>query len=199
MLYSHKSLSCLAQQKQRWILPRFLHSVPCDRTLLPCCRQVRGRRSPPRGPRTTPSPPPAGPGLRPALPGSLFPSQASGFRPPSKRGNSSGVGSRPFLPPAHRTKWHRRRPPQLRPRPPAMPRPPPAHTLTSWGAPASPPQVPPTGGFIRSFKSLLWTKVLRTRETVPSSWGGTALVPRGGPSSEAVRRTQEVSGRDTSQ
>lgn len=65
------------------------------------------------------------------------------------------------------------------------------------GPPASCALRPPhrsissSGCFIRSIKILLWSKVFGTRKTIPSSGGSTALMSRGGSSSEAVREKQQ--------
>lgn len=71
----------------------------------------------------------------------------------------------------------------------------PSHTrgsqLTSWGTPTSPSEISSSGCFIRSIKILLWSKVFGTRKTIPSSGGSTALMSRGGSSSEAVREKQQ--------
>jgi hypothetical protein len=60
--------------------------------------------------------------------------------------------------------------------------------LTSRGATASTTEISSSGCFIRSIKTLFWTKVIRTRKVVPSSWRSAAFVSWGSTSSKAENK-----------
>lgn len=137
------------------------------------------------------------------LPGSLFPSQESGFLPPSKRGNSSGVGSKPFRAPEQ---WERQGTGVRRDivfmkiMSPAQEMPFLPHPcvsvwknipLTSRSTSTSPPStmVPSSGVLIWRVKSIIWPKIFRARKAI-SAPGSSALVPWGASSSEATTKNR---------